>query len=30
VKAEFKDGMINVTLPKSGKSKAKSINVSIT
>jgi HSP20 family protein len=29
VKAEFKDGMINVTLPKSGKSKAKSINVSI-
>ncbi|HSM99242.1 MAG TPA: Hsp20/alpha crystallin family protein [Gallionella sp.] len=30
VKAEFKDGMINVTLPKSGKSKTKSINVSIT
>jgi HSP20 family protein len=30
VKAEFKDGMINVTLPKSGKSKARSINVSIT
>ena len=30
VKAEFKDGMINVMLPKSGKSKAKSINVSIT
>jgi HSP20 family protein len=30
VKAEFKDGMINVTLPKSGKSKAKSVNVSIT
>ena len=29
VKAEFKDGVINVTLPKSGKSKAKSINVSI-
>jgi HSP20 family protein len=29
VKAEFKDGMINVTLPKSGKTKAKSINVSI-
>jgi HSP20 family protein len=30
VKAEFKDGMINVTLPKSGKSKAKSIEVSIS
>jgi len=30
VKAEFKDGMINVTLPKSGKAKAKLINVSIT
>jgi len=30
VKAEFKDGMINVTLPKSGKTKAKLINVSIT
>ncbi len=30
VKAEFKDGMINVTLPKSGKSKAKSIDVAIT
>ena len=30
VKAEFKDGMINVILPKSAKSKAKSINVSIT
>jgi HSP20 family protein len=30
VKAEFKDGMINVTLPKSDKSKPKSINVSIT
>ena len=30
VKAEFKDGMINVTLPKSGKSKTKLINVSIT
>ena len=30
VKAEFKDGMLNVTLPKSAKAKAKSINVSIT
>ena len=30
VKTEFKDGMINVTLPKSGKSKTKLINVSIT
>lgn len=30
VKAEFKDGMINVTLPKSGKPKAKSIEVSVT
>jgi HSP20 family protein len=30
VKAEFKDGMINVTLPKSCKSKAKSIEVAIT
>jgi HSP20 family protein len=30
VKAEFKDGMINVTLPKSEKAKAKSVNVSIT
>ena len=30
VKAEFKDGMISVTLPKSAKSKAKSIDVSIT
>ncbi len=30
VKAEFKDGMINVTLPKSGKAQAKLINVSIT
>lgn len=30
VKAEFKDGMINVTLPKSAKTKAKSIDVSIT
>jgi len=30
VKAEFKDGMINVTLPKTAKAKAKSINVSVT
>ena len=30
VKAEFKDGMINVTLPKSGKTKAKLINVAIS
>ena len=29
VKAEFKDGMINVTLPKSEKAKAKTINVSV-
>jgi HSP20 family protein len=30
VKAEFKDGMLNVTLPKSAKSKPKSINVSVS
>ena len=30
VKAEFKDGMINVTLPKSGKTKAKLINVAVS
>ncbi|MHB1238397.1 MAG: Hsp20/alpha crystallin family protein [Gallionella sp.] len=30
VKAEFKDGMINVTLPKSGKAKAKLINVAVS
>lgn len=30
VKAEFKDGMINVTLPKSEKSKTKAINVSVS
>lgn len=30
VKAEFKDGMLNVTLPKSAKAKAKSINVSVS
>lgn len=30
VKAEFKDGMLNVTLPKSEKAKSKSINVSVS
>jgi HSP20 family protein len=30
VKAEFKDGMLNVTLPKSAKAKVKSINVSVS
>lgn len=30
VKAEFKDGMLNVTLPKSAKAKPKSINVSVS
>lgn len=30
VKAEFKDGMINVTLPKSGKAKSKAISVSVS
>jgi len=30
VKAEFKDGMINVTMPKSAKAKAKSVNVTIS
>lgn len=30
VKAEFKDGMINVSLPKSAKAKNKAINVSVT
>lgn len=30
VKAEFKDGMINVTLPKSAKAKAKAIEVSVS
>lgn len=30
VKAEFKDGMINVTLPKSAKTKARSIDVAIS
>ncbi|MFZ2301063.1 MAG: Hsp20/alpha crystallin family protein [Gallionella sp.] len=30
VKAEFKDGMINVTLPKSAKAKAKAVEVSVS
>lgn len=30
VKAEFKDGMLNVTLPKSAKAKPKAINVSVS
>jgi len=30
VKAEFKDGMINVTLPKSEKAKSKEINVTVS
>lgn len=30
VKAEFKDGMINITLPKSTKAKTKSIEVSVS
>ncbi len=30
VKAEFKDGMLNVTLPKSEKAKTKAINVAVT
>ncbi|MBI3222397.1 MAG: Hsp20/alpha crystallin family protein [Nitrosomonadales bacterium] len=30
VKAEFKDGMLNVTLPKSAKVKPKAINVSVS
>lgn len=30
VKAEFKDGMLNVTLPKSAKAKPKSFNVSVS
>lgn len=30
VKAEFKDGMLNVTLAKSEKAKAKSVNVTVT
>lgn len=30
VKAEFKDGMLNVTLPKTEKAKSKAINVSVS
>jgi len=30
IKAEFKDGMISVTLPKSAKAKAKAIEVSVS
>lgn len=30
VKAEFKDGMLNVTLPKSEKAKSRAINVSVS
>jgi len=30
VKAEFKEGMLNVTLPKTEKAKSRSINVSVT
>jgi len=30
VKAEFKDGMLNVTLPKSAQAKTKSTNVAVT
>ncbi|MDD5058692.1 MAG: Hsp20/alpha crystallin family protein [Sideroxydans sp.] len=30
VKAEFKDGMLNVSLPKSAKAKPKSINVAVS
>jgi HSP20 family molecular chaperone IbpA len=30
VKAEFKDGMLNITLAKSAKAKAKSIDVSVS
>lgn len=30
IKAEFKDGMINVTLPKSEKAKSKAINVPVS
>ncbi|GAB5604976.1 Hsp20/alpha crystallin family protein [Sideroxyarcus sp. TK5] len=30
VKAEFKDGMLNVTLPKSAKAKRKSINIAVS
>ena len=30
VKAEFKDGMLNITLPKSAKAKPRSINVAVS
>lgn len=30
VKAEFKDGMLNITLPKSAKSKPKAVNISVS
>jgi HSP20 family protein len=30
IKAEFKDGMLNVTLPKSAQAKTKAVNVSVT
>ena len=30
VKAEFKDGMLNVTLPKSEKAKARAVNISVS
>jgi HSP20 family protein len=30
IKAEFKDGMLNITLPKSAQAKTKAINVSVT
>jgi hypothetical protein len=30
VKADFKDGMLNVTLPKSAKAKPKAIEVSVS
>ena len=30
IKADFKDGMINVTLPKSEKAKSKAINISVS
>ncbi len=30
VKADFKDGMLNVTLPKSGKSKQKSVEIPVS
>ena len=30
VKAEFKDGMLNVTLPKSEKAKAKAVSITVS